>query len=286
MSTIFSLEAPYLGEHRLECRSFGEGSPSVAIVAGVHGNEITGVHAANLISTRLEAGLSRGSVRLLPCVNAGGAEQGGKRWPVDDADLQDVFPGDPGGWAVQRLADAVMAATEAELCIELASGSERLEEWPHARLSEDQETEDLGLGLAWVGAGPSGLVEAWQAAGRKTLELRAGRAGTLDLGAAQVLADAVCRRLAHLGMLPPLAPVPPPPVAREVVDLRCSRAGYFEPLRRCGEPVRAGDVVGVVRALVGGLPLEEVRALATGRVVALRAYPLVHAQELVARVAL
>ncbi len=286
MSTIFILEAPYLGEHRLECRIFGEGTPSVAIVAGVHGNEITGVHAANLISERLEAGLLAGSVRLLPCVNAGGAEQGGKRWPVDDADLQDVFPGEPGGWAVQRLADAVMAGTAAELCIELASGSERLEELPHARVSEDQQTDDLGLGLAWVGAGPSGLVEAWQAAGRKTLELRAGRAGTLDLAAAQILADAVCRRLSRLGMLPPAPPVPPPPVARDVVDVRCSRAGYFEALRRCGEPVREGEVVGVVRALVGGRPLEEVRAAVGGRVVALRAYPLVHAQELVARLAL
>jgi predicted deacylase len=264
-----------------------EAALSLSVVIISHEEiDARGVHAANLVSARLEQGLLAGSVRLLPCVNAGGAEQGGKRWPVDDADLQDVFPGEPGGWAVQRLADAVMSATEASLCIELASGSERLEEWPHARLSEGQETKDIGLDLAWVGAGPSGLVEAWQAAGRQTLELRAGRAGTLDLTAAQILADAVCRRLFVLGMLPPLPTLPPPLVVHRVLDLRSSRAGYFEPLRRCGDWVEEGEQVGVVRALVGGLPLENIFSPAAGRVVALRAYPLVHAQELVARVAL
>ena len=76
MSVVFQMEAPYRGAYELHRLSFGSGSPSVAIVAGMHGYELTGLHAVNMLATMLRLQPPRGTVHLLPLVNTFGADEG------------------------------------------------------------------------------------------------------------------------------------------------------------------------------------------------------------------
>ena len=50
MSVVFSIDAPYRGQYELHRLTYGSGSPSIAIVAGLHGNELNGIHAAGKLS--------------------------------------------------------------------------------------------------------------------------------------------------------------------------------------------------------------------------------------------
>ncbi len=293
MTGVFRLESPYRGEYVLHRLSFGQGGgPSIAVTAAVHGNEVNGVYAVNLVAGVLRVQRPRGIVHLLPCVNTFAADEGKKRWPFDDRDLNEAFPGDESGSPVERVAAAVLAATEADICIDVQTGSNVVHEAPHARTPISGPSLDLaaaaGLPVTWRRATDrfdEGLVGAWRAAGRTALVLRGGRAGQLDLDAARAMATAILRVVAHAGVVAPPDSGAPTVVTTEVREYRSGAGGFFVPEVRPGDRIVGGALLGLVRSPMGGDPLETLHASRSGVVLAVRTYPMVHARELVVRVA-
>ena len=81
----------------------------------------------------------------------------------------------------------------------------------------------------------------------------AGGCGLLEETAVRLHLDGLANALRHLGMLPG-DPAPPPPDMRSVegfVWLRSLNEGWWEPVVRAGDDVRAGSLLGVVRNLYG-----------------------------------
>ena len=131
MSMIFELESPFRSSYQLHRLSFGEGGPIVAIVAGLHGNELNGIHALNLLASVLQMQQLNGTVMLFPLVNSFGADECAKLWPFDDFDINKAFPGDPNGTPSQRIAYALLEGTkEADICIDVHSGASHIREFP------------------------------------------------------------------------------------------------------------------------------------------------------------
>ncbi|MEN9785603.1 MAG: hypothetical protein RLZZ299_867 [Pseudomonadota bacterium] len=296
MSVVFSLEAPYRGAYALHRLSFGGGpGPRVAIVAGVHGNEVAGTHALNLVANMLRMQRPRGTVHLLPLVNTMGAEEARKRWPFDDRDLADAFPGDPDGQPVDRIAAAVMDATAADVCVDVHSGSSRLHELPHARAPLGGRGLELARAMALPvtvrrasHASSGGLVDAWTDAGRTALQVRGGRGGALDVGDATRMARGLARMLGALGMLNGTdhgAQAAAGLETARTTDLRAESGGFFVPEVAPGERIETGALLGTVRHPIGGEMQEQVRATRHGVVLAVRAWPMVHARELLVRIA-
>lgn len=296
MSVVFTLEAPYRGAYELHRISFGGGpGPSVALVAGVHGNEVAGTHALNLVANMLRMQRPRGTVHIVPLVNTMGAEEGRKRWPFDDRDLADAFPGDPDGQPVDRIAAAVMDATAADVCVDVHSGSSRMHELPHVRAPLGGRGLELARAMALPItlrraslAAAGGLVESWTDAGRTALQVRGGRGGALDLGDATRMARGIARMLGALGLLGGADHGPQAGAGLETTrttDLRAESGGFFVPEVAAGERVVAGALLGTVRHPIGGDMQEQVRATRPGVVLAVRAWPVVHARELLLRLA-
>ena len=286
---FFELESPYRGWYRLHRLSFGSGDPVTTLVAGIHGNEVNGTYALNLLAGMLRLQTPNGTVHLLPCVNLFGAEESRKRWPFDDRDLNEVFPGDAQGSPVERVAEAVMRASVGQLCIELQTGSALVHEVPHVRSPMDLALgEAAGLPLLWRRPAEQldeGLLGAWRAAGRTALVVRGGRGGSLDVGDARTMARGLVRLLAHAGHLRDPEPAPPTLVSTTMLDYRCEVGGFFVPEVRPGETVVVGQLLGTLRSPIGGEGVESVTATAAGVVLAVRVYPVVHGRELVVRVA-
>jgi len=61
--------------------------------------------------------------------------------------------------------------------------------------------------------------------------------------------------------------------------------GFWVPEVRVGDRVAPGHLLGAVTEVVGGQRVEAVRAERAGIVMSMRAYPVVHARELLVRVA-
>ena len=292
----FQLEIPYREAFTLRRLSFGEGERSVAIIAGLHGTELTGVHALNLVARTLRMARCRGRVHLLPAVNTYGVEQGTKRWPFDDRDINQAFPGDPQGSPVERIAHALLKASDAEVCVDIHSGSPVVRELPQVRSplagAEVGLARAMRLPVLWRRAGDrleaTGLVGAWREAGRRALHVVGGRGSTLDVAHARSIANGVLSLLEHLGIVTGLSDE-----AQTLVDTTSagvayhysSVGGFWVPEVACGDRVRPGQFLGAVTEIVGGERLEEVRANRHGVVISMRCYPVVHARELLVRVA-
>lgn len=296
MSVVFRIEAPYRGAYELHRLTFGTGSgPTVAIVAGMHGNELNGMHAVNLLTSALRVVKPRGTVHLFPLVNTFGADEARKRWPFDDHDINKAFPGDPDGTVVERISHALLEHSDAEVCVDVHSGAPHVRELPQVRvpMSGDELAlgRAMGLPVVWRRPGErmggSGLIGAWRAAGRKALHVVAGRGITLDTGHSRTTADGLNRLLAHLGMGHAVGP--PETLADvtqgEVDTHRAEQGGFFVPEVRVGAHVEPGHLLGYVQAPIGGDRLGEIRARRSGVVMTVRAWPMVHAQELLIRVA-
>ena len=295
MSVVFELEAPYRGKYQLHRLSFGSGSPTVSIVAGLHGNELNAVHAVNMLAGALRAQRPRGTVHLFPLVNTFGADAAVKRWPFDDQDINLSFPGDPQGTSVERLAYALLQFSQADVCIDVHSGAPHVRELPQARtLLGGRELElarATALPVIWrrPGArlGEKGLVGAWRSAGAVAFRLVGGRGITLDSSHATALAQGLTNLLAHLGVVPsaPSGKIVADITQTELESHRASCGGFFVPEVRVGDLVGGGHLLGTIHAPIGGDPIYQVRAARPGVVMTARAYPLVHAQELLIRVA-
>jgi predicted deacylase len=71
----------------------------------------------------------------------------------------------------------------------------------------------------------------------------------------------------------------------EVETHRAECGGFFVSEVRVGDLVKPTHLLGYIQAPVGGERLEEARAGRAGVVMTVRSYPMVHAQELLVRVA-
>ena len=157
MAEVFRVDAPFRGPYRLERLSFGSGSPTLAVVAGLHGNELNGIHALNVLAATLRMSRLQGTVHVLPIVNTFGLEQGTKRWPYDDRDINQAFPGDPDGSVVQRIAHSLLEHTQADVCLDVHSASPLMRELPQVRVPLSGEEVELGRAM--------GLPVVWRRAG-------------------------------------------------------------------------------------------------------------------------
>src|SRR5690606_23556511 len=94
--------------------------PGLALVAGLHGNELNGVFVlARLASFLRQVAEGRrpgaellGRVVVIPAVNVLGLNVRRRAWPFDGTDVNRMFPGYDAGETTQRIAAAVLAATE------------------------------------------------------------------------------------------------------------------------------------------------------------------------------
>src|SRR5215470_18985729 len=113
---VLCLELPYRDRLRIRRTVFDGrgGGPTVAIVAGVHGDELEGLYVCHRLArwlaqlVREQPDALRGRVELYPALNPLGLDVLDRAIPMYDVDLNRSFPGHRAGLLPQRIADGVM----------------------------------------------------------------------------------------------------------------------------------------------------------------------------------
>jgi uncharacterized protein len=296
MTVIYELQTSFRSSYQLHMLRFGSGRPTVAIVAGLHGNELNGIHSLNMLTSALRMQKLKGSVLLFPLVNTFGADEGSKRWPLDDQDINKTFPGDAEGTPTERICAALLEATkEAEVCIDVHSGAAHVREYPQVRCPlsgrEVELARAMKMPVIWRRAGEhfrvTGLVGAWRARGQTALHVIGGRGITLDTALSTTMAACLSNLLSALGMMRSMMKVQTiaDVTSSEIMTHRAGCGGFFVPEVRVGDLVEPGRLLGYLQAPIGGDRLDEIRTEKTGVVMTLRANPMTFAQELLARIA-
>jgi predicted deacylase len=78
--------------------------PRLVVIAGVHGDELEGVRAVQMLSATIDQHRLSGTVLLIPVANMAAFVSRTRRNPLDNMDLNRVFPGRPDGTISERLA--------------------------------------------------------------------------------------------------------------------------------------------------------------------------------------
>jgi len=242
----------------------GDGrGPSVLLTAGNHGDEYEGQIALLKLMRELEPAQVRGRVVIIPRLNLPAAAAGRRTSPIDDGNLNRLFPGDPQGTPTAQIAHFVdsvlLPMTEASA--DLHSGGSSLEYLPctMAMVPESAALKQrLQDAMRAFGAPVTLMFD--QVSSNRTLSSAARSRGHLHLAteigggattcpATQAIADQGVRRLlAQLGMI--TADQQPAPASRLMRVAGPSQylfapvRGLFEPLFDLGATVAKGDLAG------------------------------------------
>ena len=113
------------------CIRNGEG-PTALLIAGSHGDEYEGQIALSRLARSIEHKDVHGRIVILPHLNLPAARVGRRLSPLDDGNLNRLFPGDPNGSPTQMIADYVTSILLplADVVLDLHSGGRSLEYLP------------------------------------------------------------------------------------------------------------------------------------------------------------
>jgi predicted deacylase len=263
-----------------------EPGPRLAIMAGLHANEVSSMEAAIRLKECFKGALLRGRVSIIPVVNLPALYHHTEfNCPIDDKNINFCFPGDPDGTFSEALAHALLSewSADAEVLVDLHGGDlrEKVARFVMVQMTGSREFDDETRALARCfdaeivvafapgqSANSGRATNAAPALGRHAIMAEAGANGILDEGAVHYHVNGVLNIAGHLGIAPgPRMATPRPAVmieSFERVVAPCS--GRFYPEVDTGQRVAAGQMVARIHDIFGR-PLTALTATADGYVV-------------------
>lgn len=311
IQTVFSAELP-VGERLLvqKHRIVGTApapqgaasrpAPRIAVVTGIHGDELEGQYVAFELGRILEENLDllHGVVDIYPAINPLGINSIERGVPMFDVDLNRTFPGKAQGDLTETLAAAVIDdIAGADVAVDIHASNIFLREMPQVRINEISAKELLPLApllnvdLVWVHASAtvlqSTLAYALNERGCRTLVVETGVGMRITRDYGERLTQGILRLAAHLGAWAGPARACEAPIISndgEVSYLNAGVGGIFLPEAAHGSRVEKGQLIGIVADALTGQVAERVVAPAAGLLFTLREYPVVYPGSLLARI--
>jgi len=244
------------------CIRNGDG-PTALLTAGNHGDEYEGQIALRNLARELEPAMLRGRIIIIPSLNYPAVEAGRRVSPIDEGNLNRLFPGRANGNATEMIAhyvDSVLFSM-ADLVIDLHSGGRSLD-YAHTALAQrvtDPEQDKALRELLRVfgaphsvlttGSGGGGATTLYAAAAKRgipALTTELGSGATLDPHGLAIAEQGTRRVLRHYGIVPELGCEPTS--ATQLLSslgprhaIYAPHAGLMEPLAKVGDHVRNGQ---------------------------------------------
>ncbi|MEM9197460.1 MAG: succinylglutamate desuccinylase/aspartoacylase family protein [Pseudomonadota bacterium] len=239
----------------------GAAGPTVLLTAGVHGDEYEGPVALTRLFQALEPGAVQGRLILLPALNAPAVQAAARVSPLDGANLNRAFPGDPDGGPTAMLAHLLETCLMpvADAVIDLHSGGKASWFTPCALAAraEDGRLDPANMALAaafapliWVLGAQNddrSVNGAATRAGLPCIAAELGGGGALGIDALAMAEAGLRGALAHLGVLsgdglPPAARAVE--LAKPAQSVCAPMGGYWAPEVAAGSDVGAGARLG------------------------------------------
>lgn len=273
-----------------------EPGPTVAIIANLHGDEVTGTGAVHQLDGLLQRELQRGAVALYPSINPEGMALRQRTFPEDGLDLNRVFPGEPLGGPAARQADRVwsdLVERQVGLLIDVHADSAHAVPYVIADRAVSRTLPDRvamaaevvrlcdATGLTVLHEYPEAQYQRFQLdrslagamvnrAGVPAVTLECGPRRRLDPVAVSVTVEAILGIMTAIGLVDRPAVPHPSRLAggpwRRAAAPRTHQPGLLRARVQPGEPFRAGDLLAEVLAVSGDV-LDELRAASDGVVV-------------------
>ena len=293
---IYSIKGLYRDDFRVTGYEFGKGEKTLAVVGATRGNEIQQLYVCSLLVQKFrqleeEGRLAAGKkILIIPTLNPYSINIQKRFWPIDNTDINRMFPGYDLGETTQRIADGVFKEiSQYRLGIQFTSYYMPGRFMPHIQMM-DTGLEDVEMakqfGMPYVVKrkvrpyDTATLNYNWQIWDTKAFSfyttttdeidrVSAGRAvlGILNFLSAQKLVK-------YQG---PAAESSRVICSADIVSVKTEKSGIFEALTRVGEQVQIGTpLANIVNPYEGNI-LETLYAPCGCRVFFMHSDPLTYA---------
>lgn len=268
------------------CRGAEEG-PTVWVNAAIHGDELEGTAALWQVFEAIAGRLVKGTLIGCLVTNVSAFQAMRRTSPIDDLDVNRVFPGDPDGTFTRQFAHHYKRAVEsvATHYMDLHGGGNTHDVVFYtiyrdgagdATRTSREMAQAAGSPIVWSSRDPwldSGLFTLLTNQGIPSLIVEAGGEGRIRPKNVAAHANSVLNVLRYLGMLSGSAQLESIEVPVRSADFFYShRGGIWTSEHAAGDRVGRGDVIGSIRDR-HGCTLEDVHCQAErGILLALRTY--------------
>ncbi len=305
VSKVYSAELP-VGEHlviyknRIACENVSGREGRIALVSGIHGDELEGQYVCCEIMRRLKANPEylRGIVDIYPQLNPLGIDVASRYIPRPEMDMNRIFPGSPSGAVMERAAAAVIDdIAGADVCLDVHASDMQVREIPQVRISSEfgqrllPFAKLLNTDMVWLNASATvheaTLAHSLNMLGVPTLVVEMGLGMRINREYGNQVVDGIFYLMHEMGLWTgPVIPVREPVISTdgEVEFLRAEHAGIFLPDIVHQHYVKRQEKIGEIVDVLTGTVKQEIRAGRAGMVFTLREYPFVYEGALLARI--
>jgi uncharacterized protein len=301
---ILNFKSPNRAPLKVEGFLFGEDSvgPSLAIVGAMSGDHINQLYVASRLVDYLrqkeEEGKIVGKILVIPAVNTYALNMGETFWPLDKTDINMMFPGYAQGETTQRIAAKLFESLQGyDYGIILEGRRDQGMCLPYVKLIQSGY-EDIeaarDFGMRFIHYRRYSPIETvmlqynWQLWETKAFSIVFGKNGSIDHENSSEVSGALIRFMSkhRLITLPVFGGYQSNIIKPEqIVILKASRAGIFDPLFSCGSTVEKGEVLGRITDALSGEKLEKIIAPVGGVLTCQYASPLIFQNSIAFRIA-
>lgn len=272
----------------------------IAIVTGVHGDELEGQFVCYELLRRLKAepGQLNGIVDIYPAMNPLGIDSITRGIPMFDLDMNRIFPGNEKGSMMESLVYKVTEDLKgADLCVDIHASNIFLMELPQVRINERTAeklvpiAEHMNVDFIWVHAAStvleSTLACSLNDADTPTLVVEMGVGMRITKEYGYQLTEGILNVMRLMGIWKgDTGKIKKPVISedRAVGYLNADRAGIFVPAIEIGKQVEKGDLIGEILDPLTGHVQQAVTAPVSGLLFTRREYPVVYSGSLLGRI--
>ncbi len=307
ISKVCSVELP-VGEHliiyknRITCENASGKEGRIAVVSGIHGDELEGQYVCYEIIRRLKEHPEylKGIVDIYPQLNPLGIDMASRNIPKLEMDMNRIFPGAAGGTVMERVAAAVIDdIAGADVCLDVHASDTYVREIPQVRVSSEfgqrllPFAKLLNADMIWLNASAtvheSTLAHSLNMLGVPTLVVEMGLGMRVNREYGDQVVDGIFNLMREMGLWTgSVVEVREPVISTdgEVEFIRAGHAGIFLPNIAHQHFVQKDEKIGEIIDVLTGTVTQEIRAGRAGMVFTLREYPFVYEGALLARILL
>lgn len=258
--------------------------PVLALIAGMHGDEINGMEIVRRILDRGLHQVKRGTVVCMPVINVYGFLNYSRDVP-DGKDVNRSFPGTKNGSLASRVAYHLMhdVIPFIDYGIDFHTGGAMRSNYPQVR-AVLREAANVELAHAFCAPftidapfRPNSLRREAARRGKNIIVYEGGESLRFDMQAIEEGVSGTLRLMKHLNMIDW---APEPKEENRVIWttswVRAKHAGLFQANVQCGQLVHKGDWVGTITDPFGEFK-EEVKAHETAYVIGMNNGPVINA---------
>lgn len=259
---LFKFKTPYREEIDVKGFKFGHGKKTACFVGALRGNEIQQMYIASLLVkrfTELEAaGLidEENEFLIIPCVNPFSMNIGKRFWPVDNTDINRMFPGYNQGETTQRIAAAIFEKIrDYKYGIQFASFYLSGNFVPHVRImNTGYQSPELAkeFGFPYVMVREPTPIDTttlnynWQVFETDAFSIYTKETSHIDENSAMVAVNGVLRFLNAFGFIkchPPVGFQSEVVNQEEFITVSAPSGGLFKNCVKPGEEIQKGQVL-------------------------------------------